>query len=281
LGYNTDNSNYTSIYKIIRGRKEMELENVLFDVKENGVATLTLNRPNFFNSFNDAHISDCLTVLEQVRKRDDIKVLVITGAGKAFSSGGDAGMLAAMKTAQDAAYIFQRSALLIKTVYELPKPVIAAVNGVAAGAATGFVLACDVIIASDKARFAPNFVNIAFVPDGGTSYYLFKKLGPHRAADILFTGRILNAQECLELDLVNRIVPHDNLLDEVHAYAERLAKGPSLTLKYMKEILRACVDKDVDTIAQLETGAQVVCWSSQDFRRDPGLHRKTRTQIPG
>ncbi len=195
----------------------MNYENVVFEVRDNGVATLTLNRPDSFNSFNDNLISDCLSVAELAKSRDDIKVLVITGMGKSFSAGGDAGMLASMKTALDARYIFERSALLLKTFYEFPKPLIAAVNGVAAGAAVGLVLTCDVIFASDKARLAPNFVNIAFVPDGGTTFFLHKLLGYNQAADILYTGRILDAQECLALNLFTRVIPLDSLGQEVNA----------------------------------------------------------------
>lgn len=244
----------------------MEYKNIVFDVKDNGVATITLNRPDFFNSFNDEHMSDVLAAVDQVKKRDDIKVLVVTGAGKSFSAGGDATMLAAMKTSYDAKYIFERSANLIKTMYEIPKPLIAAVNGVAAGAATGFLLACDIIIASSKARFAPNFVNIAFVPDGGTSYFLFKKLGHQKAIEILYEGRILSAAECVELGIFNKVVPHEDLYTEVYEYADKLAAGPSLTLNYIKKILRACAYNDLTTIGELESGSQVICWNSEDFR---------------
>ncbi len=244
----------------------MQFQNILFEVRDNGVATLTLNRPGSFNSFDDATIGDVLAALRLAAEDENIKVLVLTGAGKAFSAGGDAGMLATMQTSADARYIFDRSALLIKTLYDFPKPVLAAINGVAAGAATGCSLACDIVIASDKAKFAANFVNIAFVPDGGTSFFLFHKLGHHRTAEILYTGRILTAEECLQAGVFNRVVPHEQLYEEVYALADKLAAGPPITLRYMKQILRACADKDLWTIASLESGAQVMCWNSEDFR---------------
>lgn len=244
----------------------MEFSTILFDVKDNGVATITLNRPDLFNSFNDIQIGEVLTACKQAKEDPTIKVLVLTGAGKAFSAGGDAGMLATMKSSFDARYIFDRSALLVKTIYDFPKPVIAAVNGVAAGAATGCTLASDILIASEKAKFAANFVNIAFVPDGGTSYFLFNKLGHHRTAEILFTGRILDAQECLDAGIFNRVVPPDTLTEEVDKLASKIASGPPITLKFMKQILRACAGKDLETIASLESGAQVICWNSEDFR---------------
>lgn len=244
----------------------MNLENIIYEVKDNGVATITLNRPASFNSFNDAHIGDLLESFSMAAQDDKVRVVVVTGAGKSFSAGGDTAMLATMQTSWDARYIFERSALMIKTAYEFPKPIIAAVNGVAAGASTGLAMASDIVIASDKAKFAANFVNIAFVPDGGTSFFLFNKLGPHRMAEILYTGTILSAEECLQAGIFNRVVPHDALYDEVYALAAQIAEGPALTLKYMKQIIRACTDKDLDTIANLESGAQVVCWNSQDFR---------------
>lgn len=244
----------------------MDFENILYEVKENGVATITLNRPASFNSFNDPHIADVLTALNLAANDEKVKVLVLTGAGKSFSAGGDAAMLATMQTSFDARYIFERSSLLIKSMYEFPKPSIAAINGVAAGASTGLSLACDIIVAGDKAKFAANFVNIAFVPDGGTSFFLFNKLGPHRMAEILYTGTILSAEECLQAGIFNRVVPQDQLYDQVYALAAQIADGPPITLKYMKQIIRACADSDLDTIGKLESGAQVMCWNSQDFR---------------
>lgn len=244
----------------------MEFSTILFDVRDNGVATITLNRPESFNSINDTQIGDILAACKLAAEDENIKVLVITGAGKSFSAGGDADMLATMQSSFDARYIFDRSALLIQTIYNFAKPVIAAVNGVAAGAATGAALACDIVIASEKAKFAANFVNIAFVPDGGTSYFLFNKLGHHRAAEILFTGKILDAGEALQAGLFNRVVPQESLYEEVYKLAERIAAGPPITLKYMKYILRACSDNDLKTIGSLESGAQVMCWNSQDFR---------------
>lgn len=248
------------------GGMVMEFGTIIFDVKDNGVASITLNRPESFNSFNDAQIGDVMAACMLAAEDDAIKVLVLTGAGKSFSAGGDAGMLAAMQSSFDARYIFDRSALLLQSVYNFPKPVIAAVNGVAAGAAAGLTLTCDIVIASEKAKFAANFVNIAFVPDGGTSYFLFNKLGHHRTAEILYTGTILDAQECLQAGIFNRVVPPESLQEEVANLAARIAAGPPITLKYMKQILRACTDNGLETVASLESGAQVMCWNSQDFR---------------
>jgi 2-(1,2-epoxy-1,2-dihydrophenyl)acetyl-CoA isomerase len=145
-------------------------------------------------------------------------------------------MLATIQTSFEARYIFERSAHLLKTMYEFPKPTIAAVNGVAAGAATGLVLGCDILIGSEKAKLAANFVNIAFVPDGGSTWFLFKKLGPHHAAEILYTGKILSADECLQAGVFNRVVPHDALYESLCPGSKNSRRPPYHSKVYETDI---------------------------------------------
>ncbi len=239
---------------------------VLLNIKDNGVATITLNRPEIYNALNREMGSAFELVLDEIEKRNDIKIVVFTGAGSAFSAGGDINMLMTTEKVHVARDIFERAYKHNKRFYDLPMPVIAAVNGVVAGVSTGRILAADMLIASEQASFAANFINIGLLPDGGTSYLLFQKLGHHRAAEILYSGKILNAAKCLELGIFNQVVPNTELYPQVYKLADKLAKGPTITLRYIKQLLRACVNNDFTAIASMEAGAQVQCWSSDDFR---------------
>lgn len=238
---------------------------ILLNIKENGVATITLNRPEVFNALNEETADAFSAALDEIERRGDIKIIVWTGKGAALSGGGDIRMLKSLNKVSDARRIFERAYIQNKRFYDLPMPVIVAANGIIAGVATGRSLAADIIIASEKAKFAANFINIGLLPDGGTSYFLFNKLGHHRTADILFNGKILNAAECLELGIFNQVVTHDDLYPTVYAMADKLAQGPTVALKYAKQILRSCVNSDFAAIASMEAGGQIQCWSTDDF----------------
>ncbi len=239
---------------------------VLLHLKENGVATITSNTPENLNAFSSKLGEAFGRALDEIESRGNVKVVVWTGAGQALSSGGDVRMLASTTKVRDAGETFERAYFGNKRFYDLPMPVIVAVNGAIAGVATGLSLTADILIASEKARFAANFISIGLVPDGGTSYFLFKKLGHHRAAEILFSGKILNASECLELGIFNRVVPHDQLYPEVYDLADQLAAGPTVALRYVKQLLRASVHNDFAAVASMEAHGQVQCWSTEDFR---------------
>jgi 2-(1,2-epoxy-1,2-dihydrophenyl)acetyl-CoA isomerase len=243
----------------------MKWETVNLDIMDSGVAVMTFNRPDFLNSVNKEFCEDVPAACKVVAERDDIKVLVITGAGKGWSSGGDISTLAQMTSPLDSKYTYDNSSSVVTSIYELQKPVIAAVNGVAAGASTATCLACDLIIASEKARFGFTFMQLAFCPDSGASYFLTQKVGYHKAAEILWFGKILDAKEANELGLVNIVVPHDELMKTAIEWAERLIRQPLITVGLDKKLLRAALKNDYYQQCELEALNQVLCWSSEDF----------------
>jgi 2-(1,2-epoxy-1,2-dihydrophenyl)acetyl-CoA isomerase len=252
---------------------------ILLNIKENGVATITLNRPEVFNALNEETADAFNLALEEIEKRDDVKVIVWTGKGEALSGGGDIRMLKSLDKVSEARRIFERAYIQNKRFYDLPVPVIVAANGVIAGVATGRTLAADIIIASEKAKFAANFINIGLLPDGGTSYFLFKKLGHQRTAEILYNGKVLNTKECLELGIFNQVVSHQDLYPTVYAMADKLATGPSVALKYSKQILRSCANNDFAAIASMEAGGQVQCWSTHDFHEGVAAFLEKRKAV--
>lgn len=243
----------------------MAYEFILFEVDEKGIATLTLNRPKSFNSFNHGMSAELAAACYETARRDDIKVLIITGAGKAFSSGGDIDSLAQNDDNWKKKAALDDAINVAAAMSRLEKPVIAAVNGVAAGAATASILGCDLAIASDKARYAPNFINIASVPDSGATYLLTRLVGPKKALELFWTGKILSATEALEMGIFNRVVPHDDLMKEVYAVAEKLATGPSKAIAFVKRLVKEGAKNDLLTQCELENYFQVMAWSTEDF----------------
>jgi len=241
-------------------------ETVNLDIMDSGVAVMTFNRPEFLNSVNEQFCYDVPAACKVVAEREDIKVLVITGAGKGWSSGGDVSTLYGMTTPLNSKETYDFSTGIVNAIYEIKKPVIAAVNGVVAGAALASCLACDLIIASEKARFGFTFMQLAFCPDSGASYFLTQKVGYHKAAEILWFGKILSVDEANDLGLINKVVPHDELMNAALEWAEKIARLPLVTVGLDKKLLRASLKNDFYQQAELEALNQVLCWSSEDFK---------------
>ncbi|HZK43115.1 MAG TPA: enoyl-CoA hydratase/isomerase family protein [Syntrophomonadaceae bacterium] len=242
------------------------LEACIFEVKENGIAILTFNRPKQLNSVNKELTDDVLAVCAEVNSNDDIQVLIITGAGPGWSAGGDIGTLAAMDSPEKAKLTYDWSTKVVTAIYEIEKPVIAAVNGAVAGASLASMMSCDLIIAADTARFGFNFINIAFTPDSGASYFLTQKVGYHKALEILWFGKVLDSDEALKLGLVNTVVAPDQVLAEAEGWAERLLKAPLYTVWMDKKLVRAALKNDFYEQAELESLNQVLAWASDDFK---------------
>ncbi|HZJ85051.1 MAG TPA: enoyl-CoA hydratase/isomerase family protein [Syntrophomonadaceae bacterium] len=241
-------------------------ESCILEVKENGVAILTFNRPEQLNAVNKQLTMDVPEACAEVVKNDDIQVLIVTGAGPGWSAGGDISVLAAMDSPEKAKLTYDWSTKIVKAIYEIEKPVIAAINGPVAGASVATMMACDLVIAADTAKFGFNFINIAFTPDSGASYFLTQKLGYHKALEILWFGKILDSAAALELGLVNKVVAKDDVLAEAEKWAERLLKAPLYTVWMDKKLVRAALKNDFYEQAELESLNQVLAWASDDFK---------------
>ncbi len=243
-----------------------EWETCILEVKENGIAVLTFNRPKQLNSVNKQLTIDVPEACIEVTKNNDIQVLIVTGAGPGWSAGGDISVLAAMDSPAGAKATYDYSTEIVKAIYGLEKPVIAAVNGAVAGASVATMLACDLIIAADTAKFGFNFINIAFTPDSGASYFLTQKVGYHKALEILWFGKVLDSEEALNLGLLNKVVPADQVLAEAEKWAERLLRAPLYTVWMNKKLVRASLKNDFYEQAELESLNQVLAWASDDFK---------------
>lgn len=225
---------------------------------QNGVAWITMNRPETLNSFTPELIHELMDSFDKAEADDAVKAIVITGEGKGFTSGGNLMELAEMnKDRLRAIYDVDATADMVYRLYSIKKPVIGAVNGPAFGAGIPTAMACDIIIASENAQFGYSFTGLGFCPDSGATWFLAQRVGYNKAAEILFSAKTLKADELLELGLVNAVVPHDALLPTVKKTAERIAAGPSVALMLQKRVLRNAVsstfeqNKDFEAIAQI------------------------------
>ena len=227
-----------------------------------GVATITLNRPESLNALNAAMRAELLAALKATGRDDEVRAVVITGEGRAFCSGADlrgGSGERAFRRVLTAEYN-----PLITAVRELPKPVIAAVNGVAAGAGMSLALACDLVYAADDARFVLAFLRIGLVPDSGLTRTLVRALGRHRAAALIFSDEPLGAVEAQAVGLVNGVVPAGQLSTAVRAAAASLASGPTAAIGLAKRAINHAEDALLPESLGMEAALQELAGRTQD-----------------
>jgi 2-(1,2-epoxy-1,2-dihydrophenyl)acetyl-CoA isomerase len=232
-----------------------------------GVATLLLNRPEKLNAFDLAMREQLADALDAVEARG-ARVLVITGAGRAFSAGGDLRFMVDLKE-RNAGYeglapLVERGGDAVARIAALPFPTIAAVNGPAAGGGLNLALACDLVVASEQATLGQSFVRIGLHVDWGGSYFLPRRVGIARALELCWTGDMIDAREALRIGLVDHVWAHDPFAAEVKALAARLASAPHASVRLAKQSLRAGLQRTLDECLAAETEAQAQCWDSPD-----------------
>ena len=216
-------------------------DTVLYDVNE-AVATITMNRPESLNAMSPEMLDTMFRVGEKAAADPGVRCVVITGAGRAFSAGGDVKAMAVRGPRADAAGSLLGAASdlrqqeeISRLLQEMPKPTIAAVNGVAAGAGLSVALAADLRVASDQARFTTAFARVGFSGDFGGTWLLQRLVGSAKAKELYFMSELFGAEEALRLGLVTKVVAHDQLMAETMALAKRLAAGPTLAIGRMKD----------------------------------------------
>ena len=254
----------------------MTFEYILLE-KDGPVATLTFNRPERMNCISVDTVPHLLEALRQVGNDPDVGVLVMTGAGsRAFCAGADIADMV-RRPPDEVRTIVELYLEYIRAIRELPVPVIAKVNGVAAGGGACTALACDVRIASENARFGFVFVGVGLAgADMGATYFLPRMVGLGKATELLYSGDVIDAAEALRIGLVNRVVPHDDLDRAVDEYARKLAAGPPLGLRMTKRALNGSLDRTRDAAFDLETYVQTLCILSDDHLEGAAAFREKR-----
>lgn len=227
----------------------MSYENITLE-KIGRVALVTLNRPDKLNAINLGLRKDVIAAAEEVRDDDEIRVLVITGTGRGFCSGADLSgprpnpdETLPQNERLDQLHWMGRQALAIG---RLDKPTVAAVNGVAAGAGMSLALACDLRVGSEKSSFVVVFPERCLSPDAGLSFFLPRIVGYSRAADLIFTSRRVQAEEAYRLGLLDRLVKHENLMEEAMALAERIAVWPPMAVRSSKRVLQQNLEVELE-----------------------------------
>jgi enoyl-CoA hydratase/carnithine racemase len=238
--------------------------------QRDGVATITLNRPDRLNALTFEIYRELTDTFFALRDEKDVRTVVITGAGRAFCSGGDVHDIIAQLFKRDMEGLLEFTRMtcdLIRSIRALPKPVIASLNGTTAGAGACIALASDIRIASETAKIAFLFVKVGLAgTDMGASYLLPRVVGLAKATEMLFTGDFVSAQEAQAIGLYNQVVPAAELATATREFAERLAGGPAFALAKTKEMLNRELDMDLETALECEAQAQAICSQHPDFR---------------
>lgn len=256
----------------------MPYETLLYDLTD-GVATVTLNRPEVLNAFSTPMQRELAAVIARLADDSAVRAVVLTGAGRAFCAGGDIGE---MEGAADPTPLASRNKLhrmltsVLMPLVRLEKPVIAAVNGVAAGAGMNLALAADITLVAEQARFSQAFVKVGLVPDTGGLYLLTRLIGLNRAKELCFTGRMLDAREALDLGLVNQVMAADELMPRAKALAQELARGATAAIGLTKSLLNAAPTATLEEMAEFESYALAVVLSTEDHREGIRAFREKR-----
>lgn len=237
---------------------------LLYDVQR-GIATISLNRPEVYNALNDEITFELQDAFKKVSKDDSVRVVVLTGSGKAFCSGQD------LKAAAGGVRSFSESIKkrynpIIRAMRSLPKPVLCRLNGVAAGAGCSIALACDMIIASEDAVLTEAFINIGLVPDSGSSYFLPRAVGTFKAFELCAMGSRISAEEAARIGLVNRVAPADQLDTVISEYADHFAHAPTVAIGLIKKMLNKSSHATLEEMLEYEAWCQEIAGASTDHR---------------
>jgi 2-(1,2-epoxy-1,2-dihydrophenyl)acetyl-CoA isomerase len=253
-----------------------ETPQVLSDVQD-GIQTITLNQPEKFNALSSAMLQGFGEALRAAERDAAVRAIVLTGAGKGFSSGADISEFNLSDGPMDAGeHLRRRYMPVITRMRALEKPLLAAVNGVAAGAGLSLALACDLRYAAESARFVVAFVKIGLVPDAGLMYFLPRLIGPARTLELAWSGDPIGASEAFGLGMVNKVLPDDQVLGHTQEVAARLARGPAKTIALIKRAINQAHELPLDRVLDLEANYQTIASRDANFAEGVAAFREKR-----
>ena len=258
-------------------------DNPLIQELDRGLLTLTLNRPERRNALNPALCFAVLDALTPASADPAVRAVLLRGAGGTFCVGGDVKAMAERKTAPET---FERRTADLRRrmdasriIHEMPKPVVAMIDGAAAGAGLSLALACDLRIAGASAKLTTAFAKVGLSGDFGGTYFLTRLVGSGKARELYLTSRVLMAQEALELGMINRVVADADLAKEAHALASSLARGPTVSLGYIKRNLNLAERSPLDCVLDAEALHQICCNMTEDHKEAAVAFVEKRTAV--
>ena len=245
---------------------------------ENGIATLSLNRPDSLNAFNAEMRRELLLALQAAIANDDVRVVILRANGRAFCAGADLTEIHPEGQTVEQRLNNEYKPMLLEII-ESPKPVIGAVQGAAAGIGCALAMSCDLIIMSSNAFYYQAFSALGIVPDGGITWHLPRQIGSKRAYEMMITGERLHADECLALGLVNRVVANDQLDAEAEALAKKLLSRAPLSMQYTKEAIRRATDLSLADTISMEGQLQQLLYQTEDYAEGKAAFLEKRKPV--
>ena len=241
------------------------MSDLLYEVKDR-IATITLNRPDKLNAFTGPMIDAWARALGDAQADDQVHLVIVTGAGRAFCAGGDVGRMAegAPSPLEHKNQLWENIHRVPRQLEQMDKPVIAMVNGLAVGAGMGMCLMSDVRVASEEARFSTGYVKVGLVPGDGDPYFLPRLVGPAKALELLWTADFVDAQEAFRLGIVNRVVPAAELRETTHALARQIAEGPQIPIRMIKRLVYQSLRLDLRTHLDLVSSHMAIVRQTAD-----------------
>jgi 2-(1,2-epoxy-1,2-dihydrophenyl)acetyl-CoA isomerase len=254
---------------------------ILYEVKENA-AYITLNRPDVFNAFNDEQSYELQEALKQAAKDAEVRVVVLTGAGKAFCSGQDLKDIAQKENRSLSDSLHKRYNPIIRAMRNMPKPIICGLNGVAAGAGCSLALASDIIIAAENASLIEVFINVGLVLDSGSSYFLPRIVGSQKAFELATMGTKVSAQQALEWGMVSQVVPLAELGEAINKLVAYYRSAPTKAIGLMKKMLNKSFHSNLDEMLEYEAFSQEIAGNSNDYKEGvKAFNEKRKAEFKG
>jgi enoyl-CoA hydratase/carnithine racemase len=253
------------------------MSDLIYDVKDK-IATITLNRPDKLNAFTRDMLDGWERCLREAQGDASVNVVVVTGAGRAFCSGGDVGRMGdtAPSALDHKNGLWEGVHRIPRQLQAMDKPVIAMVNGLAVGAGMGMCLMCDVRFASDAARFSTGYVRVGLVPGDGDTFFLPRLVSAAKALELLWTADFIEAAEALRVGIVNRVVPAAELRDVTYAFARQVADGPQIPIRMIKRLVYQSLELDLQTHLDLVSSHMSIVRQTEDHREGVAAFKEKR-----